>query len=201
MHIDIESVKEFYHDYEDHKIEMLAKHESRTLMPEVIPILIDEIKKRNLGEGLCEFVEANSRVLLPNEKAVLKSKITSLACPNCTEENRELIGSYLRSVKSYVLFTSVEKKAVIGCVNCNNGKIRDANLMTFVAGWWSIHGMFRTPITLVNSFLDKKKMERISDTIVDEFIDNNQGGVLLNLENPPVLQNLLFAFNTAEAGT
>ena len=56
MAIDLEQIKNNYADFEDFKIEHLAKNEAGGLEPDVIPILIDEIRK-----PLTDFEESEKK--------------------------------------------------------------------------------------------------------------------------------------------
>ncbi len=75
MAIDLEQIKQNYSVFEDYKIEHLAKNEAGSLEPEVIPILVDEIKKRNLDVDLIKGIEAQTKELTEKEIQEIKLKI------------------------------------------------------------------------------------------------------------------------------
>ena len=45
--MELEDIRKNYRNFNDDKIENLAKSDARKLRPEVIPILIEEIRRRN----------------------------------------------------------------------------------------------------------------------------------------------------------
>ncbi|MBU3928149.1 MAG: hypothetical protein KKB74_10115, partial [Bacteroidetes bacterium] len=105
MGIDIDQIRANYKKFSDSKIEYLAKNESASLEPEVIEILKDEIKARGLDAGLFNGIEAQTKELTGDELRELKTKIESLPCPECEHTNSPLIGTLLRTVKSFIFFT------------------------------------------------------------------------------------------------
>ena len=76
--MDIEQIKKNYENFDDSKIEILAKNEAGSLESEVIPILVNEIKKRNLDIDLIKGIEAQTKELTENEIQEIKLKIESL---------------------------------------------------------------------------------------------------------------------------
>jgi hypothetical protein len=50
--MDLEQIKKNYAEFDDFKIEHLAKNEVGGLNPDVVPILVDEIKRRGLDINL-----------------------------------------------------------------------------------------------------------------------------------------------------
>jgi hypothetical protein len=181
MAIDIEQIKKNYADFEDYKIEHLAKNEAAGLEPDVIPILIEEIKKRGLDPDLIKGIEAQTKELTESELTELKSKIANLPCPDCGAKNAPLIGTLIRTVKSFIVLTSYKKVPVITCETCANKRRKNAMISTFLLGWWGIpFGIFRTPIALIQTLIDKNKRVEISDGILTVFAVENIGEIKTN---------------------
>jgi hypothetical protein len=181
MAIDIEQIKKNYADFEDYKIEHLAKNEAAGLEPDVIPILIEEIKKRGLDPDLIKGIEAQTKELTESELTELKSKIANLPCPDCGAKNTPLIGTLIRNVKSFIVLTSYKKVPVITCETCANKRRKNAMISTFLLGWWGIpFGIFRTPIALIQTLIDKNKRVEISDGILTVFAVENIGEIKTN---------------------
>jgi hypothetical protein len=91
------------------------------------------------------------------------------------------MGSFIRTVKSFVFFTSSKKSPVIACQSCLNKRRKNAMISTSLLGWWGIpYGIFRTPIALINSLNDVKNREMISEGIVTSFAINNVGELRTN---------------------
>lgn len=181
MAIDIEQIKKNYANFEDYKIEHLAKNEAAGLEPDVIPILIEEIKKRGLDSDLIKGIEAQTKELTESELTELKSKIANLPCPDCGAKNTPLIGTLIRTVKSFIVLTSNKKVPVITCETCANKRRKNAMISTFLLGWWGIpFGIFRTPIALIQTLIDKNKRVEISDGILTVFAVENIGEIKTN---------------------
>jgi len=181
MAIDIEQIKKNYANFEDYKIEHLAKNEAAGLEPDVIPILIEEIKKRGLDSDLIKGIEAQTKELTESELTELKSKIANLPCPDCGAKNTPLIGTLIRTVKSFIVLTSYKKVPVITCETCANKRRKNAMISTFLLGWWGIpFGIFRTPIALIQTLIDKIKRVEISDGILTVFAVENIGEIKTN---------------------
>ena len=183
MTIDLEKIKQNYSEFEDYKIEHLAKNEAGGLEPDVIPILINEINKRGLDPDLIQGIEAQTKELTESELNELKSKIASLTCPECGKKNGQLVGSIIRTVKSFIVLTSYKKVTVITCKTCADKKRKNAMISTALLGWWGIpFGLFRTPIALISSLTDKNKAEEISEGIITGFAIENIGEIRTNWE-------------------
>ena len=177
MAIDLEQIKENYANFDDFKLEHLAKNEAGSLEPEVIAILTAEIKKRGLDSNLEKGIEAQTKELTENELNELKSKIANLTCPECRQKNGQLVGT----VKSFIVLTSYKKIPVITCKSCADKKRKNAMISTALLGWWGIpFGLFRTPIALIATLTDKNKSEEISEGIITGFAIENIGEIRTN---------------------
>ncbi len=181
MAIDLEQIKENYANFDDFKLEHLAKNEAGSLEPEVIAILTAEIKKRGLDSNLEKGIEAQTKELTKNELNELKSKIGNLTCPECRQKNGQLVGTLIRTVKSFIVLTSYKKVPVITCKSCADKKRKNAMISTALLGWWGIpFGLFRTPIALIATLTDKNKSEEISEGIITGFAIENIGEIRTN---------------------
>jgi len=192
MAIDIEQIKKNYANFEDYKIEHLAKNEAAGLEPDVIPILIEEIKKRGLDPNLIKGIEAQTKELTESELTELKSKIANLPCPDCGAKNTPLIGTLIRTVKSFIVLTSYKKVPVITCETCANKRRKNAMITTFLLGWWGIpFGIFRTPIALIQTLIDKNKRVEISDGILTVFAVESIGEIKTNWDKEAELVDFI----------
>lgn len=192
MAIDIEQIKKNYANFEDYKIEHLAKNEAAGLEPDVIPILIEEIKKRGLDPNLIKGIEAQTKELTESELTELKSKIANLPCPDCGAKNTPLIGTLIRTVKSFIVLTSYKKVPVITCETCANKRRKNAMITTFLLGWWGIpFGVFRTPIALIQTLIDKNKRVEISDGILTVFAVESIGEIKTNWDKEAELVDFI----------
>ena len=181
MAIVLEQIKKNYADFDDFKIEHLAKNEVDGLSPEVISILIEEIRKRGLSPNLIKGIESQTKTLTDSELTELKLKIKRLPCPDCGKQSTPLVGSLIRTVKSFVFFTSYTKTPVIVCESCLNKRRKKAMISTLLLGWWGIpYGIFKTPMSLISTLRDKNKQEEISEDIISSFAINNIGELMTN---------------------
>nr|WP_319571597.1 hypothetical protein [uncultured Draconibacterium sp.] len=181
MAIDLEQIKENYANFDDFKLEHLAKNEAGSLEPEVIAILTAEIKKRGLDSNLEKGIEAQTKELTENELNELKNKIANSTCPECRQKNGQLVGTLIRTVKSFIVLTSYKKVPVITCKSCADKKRKNAMTSTALLGWWGIpFGLFRTPIALIATLTDKNKSEEISEDIITGFAIENIGEIRTN---------------------
>lgn len=196
MTIDLEQIKKNYSEFADYKIEHLAKTEAGGLEPDVIPILINEINKRGLDKNLIKGIEAQTKELTESELNELKIKITNLTCPECGNKNGQLVGSFIRTVKSFIVLTSYKKFPIITCKSCADKKRKNAMISTALLGWWGIpFGLFRTPIALITTFTDKSKAEDISDEIIAWFAVENIGEIRTNWEKETELVEFIGHIN------
>ena len=197
MEIDIEQVKKNYENFTDSKIEYLAKNEAGSLESKVLSILVNEIKKRDLDLDLIKGIEAQTKELTETEIQEIKLKIESLTCSECGEKtSSKLIGTLIRTVKSFIFFTSYKKTPIISCKTCADKKRKDAMISTAVLGWWGIpFGIFRTPQALIASMTDKKKREQISDEILTVFAIENIGEIKTNWNKENELADFIYHWN------
>jgi hypothetical protein len=192
MAIDLEQIKKNYAGFDDFKIEHLAKNEAGSFEPEVLAILMDEIKKRGLDSNLNKGIEAQTQELTEADLIELKSKIKSLACPECGQKISPLTGTLIREVKSFIVFTYYTKTPYISCPVCANGKRKKALITTALLGWWGIPwGLFRTPYAMISSLMDNKKREIQSDLIMTDFVVANRGEIRTNWDNDSKLVDFI----------
>ncbi|WP_282037323.1 hypothetical protein [Saccharicrinis aurantiacus] len=184
MSLDLELIKKNYEKFEDYKLEHLAKNEAGSLEPEVIPILMAEIKKRGLDPNLEKGIEAQTKEITESEIIEILDKVSGLKCPECGGKSNPLKGSLIRSVKSFIIFTNYKKTPIISCQECANKKRKSALTSTIILGWWGIPwGIIRTPQTIINYFVDKNKLKEISESILTGFVIENIGEIRTNWES------------------
>ena len=190
----VEEIRANYKKFTDSKIEDLAKNESRSLRREILSVLKDEIIERNLDPSLIIWVDTENDLLTELEKKNLKEKIKHLPCPTCLKKNDEIKGYEISTVVSYLIYCDDKIEIKIACKDCARKYKLSAILKTFFLGWWSKRGILLTPYTLINeliNFLFYK--EKISNRIMDTFIDKNNGIFKLEgMENDTLIRLIKF---------
>lgn len=179
-----DELKKNYAELDDQQIEYIAKYEAKSLAPEVILLLIKEMKNRGFDNELINAINPYKKELSQSELRQLKNKITHLACPECGQKKEKLVGSLVRTVKSFLVLTMYSNVPIITCEECARKKRTEAMLITALLGWWAIpFGIIRTPIALIASLIDRSKVEKVSDEIVDGFVVEYLGEIRTNLKN------------------
>ncbi len=191
----VEEIKENYKYFSDSKIENIARSESKGLRKEIIGIIRDEIKRRNLDESLITWVNAETDTLTHFEKQSLVKKIENLNCPNCGQKKSDLSGQEFNMIVSVLIGYHQSSRNRILCYHCGRKKRIVSNLTTAVAGWWSVKGILLTPYILINEAINIFFRKKTSDRIIAEFIVENNGVFrLLGTENEFLL-NLITYYN------
>lgn len=197
MKIDLNKVKAYYERMDETKLKQIALLEIRSLEPDVVLIVIDEIKKRELDSILLDAIEVQVNGLPVAEIESLISKIKKLDCPDCGESNLGLVGGMIRKVRSYILFTQYEERAKIGCSKCINSEREVELIRNIILGWFGIPmGLIRTPQSIFKHFSENKKREQVSNSILENFFNQNIGVVFINKEDDEKLLDLIHMFNS-----
>jgi len=156
MEIDIEQIIKNYSEFDDFEIERIAKTEAGGIEPEVISILIDEIKKRGLDDNLLKGIEAQIEEIDENDFKKLINRIKELTCPECGRNETPLIS----------------------CEVCAEKTRKNSVVFNLLLGWWGIPmGIFKTPQAVIKTLTDKKKKNEISDIILTDFVLENVGEI------------------------
>tara|TARA_R110000787_G_scaffold243400_3_gene349324 strand:+ start:922 stop:1560 length:639 start_codon:yes stop_codon:yes gene_type:complete len=193
--ISIEEIKENYEKFSDSKIENIALSESKELRKEVLSILKDEILKRKLDPDLITWFEAETNTLTDFEKQSIKTKIENLKCPNCGLNHNRLLGQEFNSIVSFIIILNNSTRDRILCYNCGRNKKLISFLKTGLTGWWSARGFFLTPYTLLKEMVNVFYQKKISDRILDSFIERHNGILRLKGTEKDELMNLVMWHN------
>ena len=192
---ELERIKQHYQNHDDEKIKLIALNDAYGLKERTIPILIEEIRKRNLDTKLIDWVKAVSRKLSEQEFNNLKRKIRKSKCTKCLEENKELLGFEFTTRISALFIAHVKEHRFIVCKKCGRRNKRISMLLTTIFGWWSPIGFFMTPFILYDKIKDAIKEKSESERIIEEFINEYIGIITLNDESPQIIQTLINNIN------
>lgn len=171
----VEEIKKTYEGFSDSKIEIIAKNESKGLRTEVLGILREEIEKRNLDKNLISWVDTETKTFDGFERDTLVKKIENLTCPKCSEKKDRLYGFEMKQVVSFIFVAKETRYEKILCLRCGKKAKLKSILITLVSGWWSIHGIFLTPWTVISESINFLSIDKTSDRIINGLIDENTG--------------------------
>lgn len=175
--MNIEKIKNNYANLDDIELEDIAKYEAMTLEPEVIPILIEEIKKRGLNENLYKALAAQVKVLTHEEIKVFTDKIKGLPCPKCGRKNSGLVGANIRKSRSYIFISQNDESVMIACSSCIKAEKKEQLIINCLLGWWGSGLIYPTPHAIIMHFIENGKKETISENILVKFVNNFRGKI------------------------
>jgi hypothetical protein len=197
--MDIEDIRKNYRNFDDSKIQELAKQDASKLRPEVVPILMEEIRRRNLSENLILGIDAQLKTLSPEELLDYCTLIQKQPCPICNGKTQKLNAIVLKEIVSMILLSNVTNHLKIGCPQCLEKSKSEINLKTALLGWWSTKGIFYT----IRALAQNKRMEKYirdyePNEILKSYILENIGAIETNKNNPIALNNMLKRANRVD---
>lgn len=197
--IEIDQIKENYKNFDDPKIESIAKTQAKDIREDVVPVLFAEIERRGLGPELINWVKAERRVLSPVELDRMKEKVRWLPCPACGRKGSRLEGIVIRTVIGFIIGADYEEAHRIACEDCRKKMLWNAVLKTAFLGWWGLpEGFFYTPYSLIRSAGDVFKRDADSEKIMEDFIQTNIGLITLGHDKEAVISAILAKYNKIE---
>lgn len=177
--MELEDIRKNYRNFNDDKIENLAKSDAKKIRPEVVPILIEEIRRRNLSENLIAGIETQLKVLSPEELDEYSILIQKQPCPKCKSKTSKLNAVILTEVVSMILLTNTSKHFRIACPDCLTNFRKKADNKTLLLGWWGFPwGVIKTIGALrLNSKMTKTIHSGEPNDIFKSFIIENVGQI------------------------
>lgn len=175
--MDLNDIRENYKNFEDFKIEKIALEEAGKLRPEVLEILKEEIKKRNLNLNLIDSVNSQTKELTELEFNEYCDILRNLPCPICKSNTQKINATLVGHVVSMLIITNYEKSLKVACSSCLDEMHSKANTKSVLLGWW---GFPWGPIQTIRSFIFNSSMKKNNRTvkpndIFASFIVNNIG--------------------------
>jgi len=195
--VEVNEIRKNYERFDDTRIRSIAKNDVKGLREEVIPILIEEIKKRNLDDGLIEWINAESRKLSKSELGTLKRKVKQSICESC-KENRQLKGYEFTTTIGMLIATITSDYKLILCEKCGRERRRASAFWTAILGWFSARGLILTPFALISKIKASIQEDKQSEQIIESFIKTNIGKITIEKDSEEVIQKLLKEFNGLE---
>ncbi|WP_264510449.1 hypothetical protein [Flavobacterium sp. N1719] len=188
----VEEIRKNYKNFDDGKIKEIALN-SKGLRREIIPILNEEIRNRNLDIQLIEWVNYETNKFKGLEKQNLLNKIAKLKCSMCLVNSNLHAYRFNTLISAFVTITDKTENLII-CDQCANSKRLNTMLITFFFGWWSKKGILLTPFTLISDLIKIFRKNSESKKILDEFIENNTGILRIAIKENK-LENFISEFN------
>jgi|LakMenEpi03Aug12_release.lakeMendotaPanAssembly.Ray.scaffolds.fasta_scaffold393306_2 hypothetical protein len=188
----VEEIRKNYRNFDDGKIKEIALN-PKGLRKEIIPILNEEIRNRNLDIQLIEWVNYETNKFEGLEKQNLLEKIAKLKCSLCLVNSNLHAYRFNTIISSLVTITDKTENLII-CDQCAKSKRLNTMLKTFFLGWWSKRGIIATPFTLISDLIKIFRKKSESKEILDEFIENNTGILRIIIEENN-LENFIAEYN------
>jgi hypothetical protein len=188
----VEEIRKNYKNFDDGKIKEIALN-PKGLRKEIILILNEEIRNRNLDIQLIEWVNNETNKFEGLEKQNLLDKIAKLKCSLCLVNSNLHAYRFNTIISALVTITDKTENLII-CDQCAKSKRLNTMLKTFFLGWWSKRGIIATPFTLISDLIKIFRKKSESKEILDEFIENNTGILRIIIEENN-LENFIAEFN------
>jgi len=195
--IEISEIKKNYKRFDNERIRRIAENDAKGLRDETVPILINEIKRRKLGNQLINWINAERRKLSKSELEELIRKVKESLCESC-KRNRKLKG-YEFSTTTGIIIDEIESHyKLIICENCGKKRRRNSAIWTTIFGWWSVRGFISMPFQIIDKLRAIIQEEKQSEEIIKSFIESNIGEITLENDSKEIIQKLLKEFNKIE---
>ena len=181
MLYEIQKTKEIYRLESDKSLLNIAEENFGSLRSEIIPVLLEELKKRKIGEDIINKYESTFNILDDHRIMQWIDKITQSKCPDCNQKGHGLVCYTGRNTVSFITRSVYLNRIFISCTYCRSEKLRKLNFETMVLGWWSFSGFFRTIYSITknlhnNNLSDKKNLENIYRYVIlhHEFLEEDE---------------------------
>lgn len=153
MIYEIRKARDIYQRQTDQHLLDFAEKHGRTLRPEIRPILLDELKRRAIGQESIATLEKETLLIREEEIRQLIQFVQNQACSKCGLKNTNIVCSVQRTIGSFVMQWVDEETSSLCCTNCRKKEFLSSNLINLLVGWWSLTGLFKTPAALFQNVL------------------------------------------------
>lgn len=141
--MDLEAIARRYRDMPSEDIMRIAMHEVRSLRPEAIPYLRNELARRGSAPEVFEAIEIQQSGISPDEWDRVVRYLRTRDCPRCHAERSPLNGCEIERVEQFGVATRSSREVVVACVPCITELVEQANATTSM-GWLNPLEWFRT---------------------------------------------------------
>ncbi len=194
---DLEKITINYAKFSDDKISEIANGDMSGFEPGVREIVYQEVQKRNLPENLLKVADAHQEEITDEEFGELLNIIEMCSCPSCGISNSKLKANLRRTVLSFIVFTTWSSYGYIACEACLSKERKKKLFLTALFGWWGFPmGLLRTPYSIVMYFIDSRKQEEWTKSIIGNFIIENLGLLRVNKKDSEEITSMIEVFNS-----
>ena len=134
MSLSIEEIRKNYSQFPDYKIAQIAEQDSHSLPPEVVTILLEEVKKRGLNKNLNESVHIQQAPLSEEKFVELKQAVLYAPCPSCGSRKKPLMALKLVETIGLIFLAQHTTRFFIACPTCNKKEIKGPDDLKIIPG-------------------------------------------------------------------
>ncbi|HRF40659.1 MAG TPA: hypothetical protein PK198_17825 [Saprospiraceae bacterium] len=167
-----EELEAVYKKFDDDKIVKLAMDESKSLREDAVPILEQEIIRRNLDDKLLEWIKWERNFFKGAELESIKAVIKNSQCTECGGKDSEIKGF---NIHYYSMFDSTFDANIIVCERCGKRARKKSYIKTATLGWISFYGIISVPLYFIGEIIASFSRENTSKEIIESFIFENTG--------------------------
>ncbi|WP_367331304.1 hypothetical protein [Sphingobacterium multivorum] len=191
--MDLREIEKNYARMSDSRLIEVITTNAQGIQPEVVSIIENEIKKRNLDPGLLNGLIAQNEQHSIEDIYHYAELLRNCPCPICNNTRDKLNGTIYHSIKSIIVMSITETRWIIACPDCLDKQNRKAIVSCSLLGWWGIPwGILKTPVYIYRN-LKIKGENRVSDPngSLLSFTADNIGQIKAFENNPEKLKNVI----------
>jgi len=191
--MELREIEKNYERMSDNRLIEVITTNAQGIQPEVVSIIENEIKKRNLDPDLLNSLIAQNEQHSIEDIYHYAELLRNCPCPICNNSRDKLNGTIYHSIKSIIVMSITETRWVIACPDCLDKQNRKAIVSCSLLGWWGIPwGILKTPVYIYRN-LKVKGENRISDPNgpLLSFTADNIGQIKAFENNPEKLKNVI----------
>jgi hypothetical protein len=184
----------FYAGKDDEYILRLARR-PKGLRKEIIPVLVAELKRRNLdSKALIKWIANENNEFADTELDNLTYLISTRLCPGCGKNN-----NITGFINRYIYFGEIKRETILVCKQCGMKLKKKRLLTTLTLGLAGLLGVFileghRTlvaflvPFHAVYQAINLLFHEKENDAVYKDFIKANTGHLRRSLSDDNILR-------------
>ena len=191
--MELREIEKNYERMSDNRLIEVITTNAQGIQPEVVSIIENEIKKRNLDPDLLNSLIAQNEQHSIEDIYHYAELLRNCPCPICNNTRDKLNGTIYHSIKSIIVMSITETRWIIACPDCLDKQNRKAIVSCSLLGWWGIPwGILKTPVYIYRN-LKVRGENRVSDPngSLLSFTADNIGQIKAFENNPEKLKNVI----------